>query len=128
MSYKLFTLPILLVLIACGGSSSQNPPSGNGQCATVISEDINIATTLKNSSAACDYYFQRRPGRNDTLLGTLEVRSNLTIEPGTVIQFDQDLRLSIEVGGSITAVGTPGARIRLEGPRSNPRLLVRIVL
>jgi hypothetical protein len=111
--FKLFLFSILtLLFVACGGSSSPNTPNHpnnpntpDGECAVVVAEDITIPSLLANSSAECDYLFS----------GDLDVKSSLTIEPGTVVQFDQDARLSIDEAGSISAVGTAEERIVLEG-------------
>jgi hypothetical protein len=106
---------LVLLLTACASSGSQNTPDSPGECAATLSEDITVPTVFKNSAAECDYFIRGRLSENDTIISDIEVRSGLTIEPGTVVKFDKDIKLSIDSGGSITAVGTPEARIRLEG-------------
>jgi hypothetical protein len=114
MKHLILTLlsVLTLFLTACGGSSSPNTPNNpnnpntpDGECAVIVTEDITIPSLLVNSPAQCDYLFS----------GDLEVKSSLTVEPGTVVQFDQDARLSIDEAGSISAIGTAEERIVLEG-------------
>lgn len=111
-------LVLALVMSACGGQPPPPPGSGDNPppvdnppptnpdtCAVVISGDITIPTRLDKTPNTCDYFVRG---------GTIRVRSELAIDPG-VVQFEQDTRLMIDDAGSITAVGTPEARIRLEG-------------
>jgi Right handed beta helix region len=107
------------VLVACGGGSSPADPIPGGpapapnpgpgtdasKCAFTVSNDVTVPTTAVNTASACDYLIQ----------GTLSVTSLLTIEPGTVLRFTQDSELVIGPGGVLNAVGTPTARIRMEG-------------
>ncbi|RIH74336.1 hypothetical protein Mterra_04088 [Calidithermus terrae] len=63
-----------------------------------------MPTRLVNSGARCDYLVD----------GFIEVNSRLEIEPGTLLRFTKDSELNID-GGELIAVGTPAARIRMEG-------------
>jgi hypothetical protein len=98
-----------LLLTACATSGSQNTPNTSGDCAVTVSEAISILTTWQNSSATCDYFVQGDER------GQLKINAALTIDAGTVVQFEKDVRVLVGDGGSIIAVGTPEARIRLEG-------------
>ena len=125
--------PLLLsLLIACGGTSPSGTPAptappttppapgpvtppgpgvppitppDTGKCAFTVSRDVTVPTTAVNTASACDYLVD----------GTVRVTSLLTIEPGTVLRFTQDSELVIGSGGVLNAVGTPTARIRMEG-------------
>ena len=44
-----------------------------------------------------------------------KINAPLTIDAGTVLLLEQDVRVLVSEGGSINAVGTPEARIKLEG-------------
>lgn len=83
------------------------PTPAPGTCANRLSGviDLTVATVMTNGPAACDYLID----------GYLNVTSVLTIEPGTVVRFGQDAEVRISEGGVLNSVGTPGARIRLEG-------------
>lgn len=97
----------VFVLVACAGPAATPPPPGGTprSCTYTLSEDITVPSLMENTPAACDYL----------VVGDIGVRSSLTVEPGVVVQFAQDARLMIDDTGSITALGTPDARIRLEG-------------
>ncbi len=133
MAVPLQRLALLtLVLTACGGGPSGGgtptpspdptpapgpapspspapspaPTPTPGACAKTISPlNVPVPTRLENTSAACDYLIQ----------GYINVTSALKIDPGTVIRFGQDAEMYISDGGMLEAVGTPTARIRLEG-------------
>ena len=77
----------------------------DGTCSLALYNDITIPTVLTNGPNECDYI----------VMNHIEVTSKLVVEPGVVIKFKQDTRLMIDDAGSITAVGTPDARIRFEG-------------
>lgn len=82
------------------------PPGGDPTaCTYTLTDDVTVPSLMENTPAACDYL----------VTGDITVSSSLSVAPGTVVQFDQDTRLSIAEAGSITAVGTPDARIRFEG-------------
>jgi hypothetical protein len=111
-------LTVLVLLVACGTptpppGNGDNPPPGNGNnpppdpnaCTVVIDSNITIPSRLINSANACDYF----------VTGDIWVQSELTIDPGVVVVFDQDARLLITDAGSLSAVGTPDARIVLAG-------------
>ncbi len=114
-----FLLVIMLVLVGCGAQPSPpNGPPPNGDtpppdegpvdpdtCAVVIDRDITIPTRLVKSARACDYL----------VVDDISVESSLFIDPGVVVIFDQDTRLSVTDSGSLTAVGTAEARIMLAG-------------
>ena len=110
--------PFALVAVLVGCSETTSPPALPGQpptdpttppptagaCALTISDDISVPTTLINTASMCDYLLE----------GFIKISSTLIIEPGVVIQASQDASLWVE-GGQISAVGTPEARITLEG-------------
>lgn len=131
---RLALLPLLLLVASAGGSvpggstgtggtlpapapgpvvptpnptpvPTPTPGTDTGRCAFTVTNNVTVPTTAVNTASACDYLIQ----------GTLSVTSLLTIEPGTVLRFTQDSELVIGSGGVINAVGTPTARIRMEG-------------
>ena len=116
MRYLLCVLCTFVVLVGCSEtvappSLPNQPPTDppttpptTGACAVTLSQDITVPTTLTNTASACDYLLE----------GFVEVSSTLIIEPGVVIQATQDASLWID-GGQLLAVGTPQARITLEG-------------
>jgi len=70
----------------------------------VVSNSINTPTVWSAGSAGCVHI---------KVSGTVEVSSDLTIQPGTNVSFGSGARL--RVFGSMAAVGTPSARIRMTG-------------
>jgi hypothetical protein len=79
-----------------------------------LREDIRLSTVLKNTPAACDYLIS--PDPSDIGVRSLEVTNGtLTIEPGTVIRFNDGAVLRLSNGASLQAVGTSQQRIRFEG-------------
>ena len=80
------------------------PPTDDGTCANTWNRDVTVPTTLTNTASVCDYLLE----------GFVEISSTLTIEPGVVVRASQDASLWVD-GGQILAVGTPEARITLEG-------------
>lgn len=106
---------VILVLTACGQNTAPldpgepggpgDPDPGAAACRVVIDSDITIPTLLTNGPEACDYL----------VTDTINVTSRLEIEPGTVVEFEQDSRLLVTDTGSIWAVGTPDQRIELRG-------------
>lgn len=104
-SVQLLTLPLLSTLLfACA------PPLVTETCSVEIStansnSTITSATTWVNSGSGCDYLV-----KNDVSLGAV-----LTIEPGTVIQFEAGVRVRVSGGGTIVAVGSSGNRIVFRG-------------
>ena len=112
--YLLCVLLMITVLAGCSESTAppglpgqppaDPPPPDGGACAVTLSEDVTVPTTLSNTASACDYLLD----------GFVEVSSTLTIEPGVVVRATQDASLWVE-GGQLLAVGTPEARITLEG-------------
>ena len=105
-SVSLLAVPFLATfLFAC--PVTPTPPSDT--CAVVISSanqntSISSATTWTNSSSACDYLV-----KND-FRADLAV---LTIEAGTVIEFEAGVQLHI--GGTIIANGSSSNRIVFRG-------------
>lgn len=80
---------------------------------TVLScDDITSATTLTNSEAAVDY---RVPSGC-----VLDVSAALTIEPGTVIEFEENSGIGVFDNGSINAVGTAAQPIIMRGLDNTP--------
>jgi hypothetical protein len=121
---RLFFALLLSLLTACGASSSNglgndpgnpnNPGTNNDACAVTLREDIQLSTTLKNTPAACDYLIS--PDPSDIGIRSLVVTNGtLTVEPGTVIRFDEGGELRLDAGASLQAVGTAQQRIRFEG-------------
>lgn len=118
MSISQKALPLLLaVLAACSQPQGGNPGGGNpgtgnpgggnpggGQCTALVRGNVTVPTRAVNGPSACDYLVD----------GMVYIRSTLTIEPGAVIRFTKDSSLWIE-GGELIAIGTPNARITLEG-------------
>lgn len=51
---------------------------------------------------------------------TVTVSAHLTFEPGVVVWFGSDERLSVQTGGSLTAVGMASDSIRFLGEQSSP--------
>ena len=82
-------------------------PNDSGQCTYVLEDDITVPTTLINTPASCDYLLGRSGG-------FLTVSSTLIIEPGVVVQAEQDANIYVE-GGAIIAVGDAQNRIVFEG-------------
>lgn len=104
---KHFLLVMIAWLAACAQPQGGNPGGGNpggGQCAAIVRADVTVPTRAVNGPSACDYLVD----------GMVNIRSTLTIEPGAVIRFTKDSSLRIE-GGELIAIGTPNARITLEG-------------
>ncbi len=79
--------------------------------ATLVTS-ISQPTTWQNTSLPVDYVVPK--GK------VLEVRAALTIEPGTVIAFQEEAGLGILAGGSLEAIGTAGSPISFEGVQSVP--------
>lgn len=95
---------VLLATVGCGGTTNNNnKPTTNCEDPTVLQNaDLSGGATLE---AGC-YEVQ-----ND-----LTVRDGtVTLEPGTAIQFVQDVGLKITGGGALSAVGTQSDPIRLFG-------------
>ncbi len=86
------------------GSTNPDITSGAGDCTFVLSSDITSPTRLVNTPNQCDYL----------LTSSVDVRSLLTIDPGTVIRSEPDRRISVG-GGELRAIGTPDQRIVFEG-------------
>ena len=84
-------------------TTPETPPD-SGACAVTLSGDVTVPTTLTNSAAACDYLLD----------GYVQISSTLVVEPGVVIRATQDASVSVD-GGQILALGTPDARITVEG-------------
>src|SRR5690554_606808 len=101
---------LALVLVACSGQ----PASGGGGdtvgCRETLVADVTTSQTLTNGPESCDYYIPS--DGSDT---TLEVRADLTIQPGTVIRVGSNVRIRIGASGSITALGSDSAPIVFEG-------------
>ena len=113
-TYLLCLILSSTLLVACGDTATlpvvppdqptpETPPD-SGACAVTLSDDVTVPTTLVNSAAACDYLIE----------GFIQISSTLIIEPGVVIRASQDTSVSVD-GGQIIAVGTPDARITIEG-------------
>lgn len=119
---SLFALLLLMLVTACGSSArdnpnnpgTNNPGTNNSACAVTLREDIRLSTVLKNTVSACDYLIS--PDPSDVGVRSLEVSNGtLTIEPGTVIRFNEGGELRIGERASLQAVGTAQQRIRFEG-------------
>lgn len=102
---------VALLLAACGQSSAPQDPDdgqpgpGTSGCRHVIDRHITIPTVLVNGPEECDYL----------VTDVINVTSHLEIEPGTVIEFEQDTHLIVSDSGSLWAAGTPEERITLRG-------------
>ena len=80
------------------------PTTGSGECTFVLDDDISSPTRLVNTDADCDY----------RLMGWVEIRSDLVIEPGVGIRADADARIVVD-GGRIVADGTASSPIVMDG-------------
>ncbi len=67
--------------------------------------DINSETTWKNTSAAVDYTFDC----------TVSVNAKLTVEPGTVIEFNNGAGILVSSSGALKAIGTSALPIIMRG-------------
>lgn len=94
---------IVLLTAACSSPTSSNPPGG--ECTHALDSDVTLPTNLSPTGADCDYL----------LSGTVEVRSALTIAPGTTIVAAPGSHMIIDDGGRITAEGTEAAPISFVG-------------
>lgn len=82
------------------------PMGGQGSDTTeTLSCSITEARTLVNGSAAIDYIIEC----------VVDITAPLTIEPGTVIQFEENAGLGVYDGGTINAVGTSAEPIVFKG-------------
>lgn len=77
---------------------------------TLECNGFNVARTLANGPAAVDYIVPSGC--------VLNVTAALTIEPGTVIEFEENAGIGIYDNGTINAVGTETAQIVLRGAQN----------
>jgi hypothetical protein len=88
-----------------------DPPPAPDACAFVISQNITVATRLTKTERECDYLIAPSGGAS----GLSIQNGPLVIDPGVVIRIARDVTVTFFRGGSLHAVGTPEAPIRIEG-------------
>ena len=119
-------LLLSLIFTACGQGGSPGdggtPPGGDGpppggpgslNCRETVTGNITSATTWRNGPEECDYYVPA--SESATSRRNLMVTAELNVEPGTVIVFGEDVRVSVTDGGSILAEGSVDQPITLTG-------------
>lgn len=72
-------------------------------------EDV-VLTNLQNGPNETDYFIE----------GNWTINSNVTIEPGTVIEMSAGARINVNSTGSLTAIGTSSEKIIIRGAQSTP--------
>ena len=94
--------------IRAGGNSGDGGDNGNGPTTTQTLEcSINTETVLKNGIAAVDYKIAANC--------VVDITAALTIEPGVVIEFEENAGLGVYDQGSIKVIGTEASPITLKG-------------
>jgi len=119
LAYLLYA--VLLSLVGCSSTlpvppttpnpnnPTPQPPPDNGACAFTVTEEITVDTVWQNTPSSCDYLLDPQSS------GIVVSNGTLSVEPGTVVKFAQDVSLRISNNARLLAVGTPDARISFEG-------------
>ena len=106
---------IFISIVSSGAGNSQKyvkkesytDPGPSAETIILDCSGISAPTTWENGAAAVDYVVQSGC--------VIDITDVLTIEPGTVIQFEENSGLGIYDNGALKAVGTSSLPIVLEG-------------
>lgn len=117
MNRNFLTVAVISILLAaCGQSGGDGGQPGGPEpsaCRQTIDGHITAPLTLTSDGTdRCDYFVAGHDSAADRIVN---VTSDLVIEPGTIVLFGQNVRLSVTDTGSITAVGTAADPIVLAG-------------